>query len=131
MFRASDGEFPVLSLAYNIIVIPYNFFIGFLVGVAAPVAAIAAIVAGVRLLTGRVPFLSLNRDAGDGQRRLELDLVGPDEVGELFQVQKEQITGELGELQAEIKSIIEEARAQAQTEAGEPGVVEVEVEIDA
>jgi hypothetical protein len=127
MPRSNEGGFPVLSLAYNIVAIPYNFFIGFLVGVAAPVAAIAAIVGGVRLLTGRVPFLSLKRDAEAGQRRLELELVAVDEVEGLFQTQKEQISGELGSLQAEIRSIIEEAQAQ-----GAPAVeAEAEAESEA
>jgi hypothetical protein len=131
MFRSSDGGFPAFSLAYSIIAIPYNFIIGFIVGVAAPVAAIAAIVAGVRLLTGRVPFLSLNRDADDGQRRLELELVAADQVEELFQAQKEQITNELGDLQAEIRSIIEEARAEGEAQSEEPDIVEVEVTVEA
>ena len=116
---------------YNIIAIPYNFLIGFIVGVAAPIAAIAAIVAGVRLLTGRVPFLSLNRDADDGQRRLELELVGTDQVEGLFQTQKKQIAGELGDLQAEVRSIIEDARNESQTQSGGPDNVEVEVKVEA
>jgi Spy/CpxP family protein refolding chaperone len=131
MFRSNDSEFPVFGLAYSIIAIPYNFVIGFLVGVAAPVAAIAAIVAGVRLLTGRVPFLSLNRDTEDGQRRLELELVAADQVEELFQAQKEQISTELGDLQAEIRSIIEEAQADGEAQSDEPEVVEVEVTAEA
>jgi hypothetical protein len=51
----NDGEFPVFSILYNIFAIPTNLLIGFVVGVVAPVAAIAAMVAGVRLLTGDDP----------------------------------------------------------------------------
>ena len=38
---SDERSFPVFSLVYNTLAIPYNFFLGFVVGVAAPVAAIA------------------------------------------------------------------------------------------
>jgi hypothetical protein len=111
----SDKSSPMLSTVYQVFAIPYNFVIGFLVGVMAPVAAIAAIVAGVRFLTGKMPFL---RQAGDGEERsLAIELVAPEQVGELFQAEKQRVTDELGDLQAEIKTIIEEAQAQAQAQA--------------
>jgi hypothetical protein len=116
----NDEGFPVFKLLYNVVAIPYLFFIGFVVGIAAPVAAIAGVVAGVRLLTGKVPFLSQSEDV-EGERTLNLRLVPPEDVSELFAEQKEKISTDLADFQAEIKSIIEEARAEgAQISLEEP-----------
>ena len=116
----NDEGFPVFKLLYNVVAIPYLFFIGFVVGIAAPVAAVAGVVAGVRLLTGKVPFLSQSEDV-EGERTLNLRLVPPEDVSELFAEQKEKISTDLADFQAEIKSIIEEARAEgAQISLEEP-----------
>ena len=114
--RSKDGEFPVFSLLFNVFAIPCNFIIGFLVGLAAPVAAIAAMVAGVRFLTGRVPFLRLGEDPETDERRLSLELVPTDEVEELFAVEKEKVMDDLGGLRDQIKTMIEEARASERAE---------------
>jgi hypothetical protein len=117
----NDGEFPVFSILYNIFAIPTNLLIGFVVGVVAPVAAIAAMVAGVRLLTGKVPFLAREGD-GEGEERLSISLVPEDQVSELFEEQKTKIGSGLQRMQAEIKAIIEEAKT------GADGPVEPDVE---
>jgi len=108
MTRNNDA-FPVFSIVYNVLAIPYNFLIGFVVGLAAPVAAIAGIVAGIRLLTGKVPFLSHGQDEA-GERILTLRLVPAEEAGDLYYAEKDRLTEELGDFQAEIRTIIEEAR---------------------
>jgi len=102
------GGFPVFGLVYNIVAIPYNFFLGFVVGVAAPVAAIAAMVFGVRFLTGKMPFLKLSDDE---DRRLSLELVERERAQELFEVEKEKIMSELGGFAAEMKALMEQAKA--------------------
>jgi hypothetical protein len=106
-----DGGFPVFSLIYNIVAIPYNFFLGFVVGVAAPVAAIAAMVLGVRFLTGKMPFLKLSDEE---ERRLSLELVEQERAQELFEVEKEKVMTELGTFAEEMKSLLEEAKATVQ-----------------
>ena len=106
----NDGAFPVFGLIYGIVAIPYNFFIGFVVGVAAPVAAIAAMVLGVRFLTGKMPFLKLS-DEEDEERRLLLELVEEDQAQELFEVEKEKVMGDLGSFRDEMKALIEESKA--------------------
>jgi hypothetical protein len=110
---ANRESFPVFSVVYNVLAIPYNFMSGFIVGLAAPIAAIAAMVAGVRLLTGKVPFLGTLEDT-EGERRIALTLVPEGEVGPLFEEQKEKIGGDLAKMQAEIKAIIEEARIEVE-----------------
>ena len=106
-----DGAFPVFSLIYSIVAIPYNFFLGFVVGVAAPVAAITAMVLGVRFLTGKMPFLKLSDEE---DRRLSLELVEQEQAQELFAVEKEKVMAELGGFAEEMKALIEEAKATAQ-----------------
>lgn len=113
--RNDEKSFPALSILVHIFAIPYNFLIGFVVGVAAPVGAIAAMVMGVRFLTGRMPFLHLGRD--EEERRLSIELVSPTEVGERFETEKKKVTDDLAALQAEIKAIIEEAKTEAQSGA--------------
>ncbi|NIV40041.1 MAG: hypothetical protein GWN58_64755 [Anaerolineae bacterium] len=103
-----NGGFPVFGLIYSIVAIPYNFFIGFVVGVAAPVAAIAAMVLGVRFLTGKMPFLKLSDDE---ERRLSLELVEEEQAQELFEVEKEKVMAELGGFAEEMKALMEEAKA--------------------
>jgi hypothetical protein len=115
-----DGAFPVFGLIYSIVAIPYNFFIGFVVGVAAPVAAIAAMVLGVRFLTGKMPFLKLGGEEDDG-RRLLLELVEEDQAQELFEVEKEKVMSDLGSFRDEMKALIEESKA---TRAGAEAAVD-------
>jgi phage-related minor tail protein len=103
-------------MALGILAVPYNFLSGFLLGLLAPVAAIAAIVAGIRLLTGQVPFLSeaaRDSERGLGSGQLSLELVSMEQARERFEKHKEQIGGDLGKMRAEIQAIIEEARSEA------------------
>ena len=103
-----DGGFPVFGLIYSIVAIPYNFFIGFVVGVAAPVAAIAAMVLGVRFLTGKMPFLKLSDEE---DRHLSLELVEQERAQELFEIEKEKVMSELGGFAEEMKALMEKAKA--------------------
>jgi len=100
-----------LNLVVDILSVPYNLMSGFIVGAMVPVAAIAAIVAGIRLLTGKMPFLS---QEGEEERYLTLTLVPPEEAQERFAEQKKQIGGEITRLRAEIQTILQEAKAEAE-----------------
>jgi len=118
MSQNKDRSFPLWSILYNLFAIPCNLLTGFVVGVAAPVAAIAAMVVGIRLITGKVPFPTPVQGEGE-ERRLSLELVPPEQASELFAEQKERIGADFGKLQAEIKAIVEEAKAEAQAEGEE------------
>jgi hypothetical protein len=118
----NDKSLPAFSIAYNMFAIPYNFLIGFVVGIAAPVATIGAIVAGIRLVTGKVPYPFLVED--EEERHLALRLVDPAAVEGIFAEQKEQIGGELIQMQTEIRSIIEETKAKAVEAAEEAEATE-------
>ncbi|MBN1659796.1 MAG: hypothetical protein JXA93_15430 [Anaerolineae bacterium] len=105
----------VLSLVYNIIAIPYNLLAGFVVGSIVPVAAIAAIVGGIRLLTGKMPYLS-STDV-EGERRVCIDLMTPEGARAAFAHDREEIGGQIERMSAEIQAIIEQARTQARQAA--------------
>jgi hypothetical protein len=112
MTKRNQGWLSVWGVLYNILAIPCNFISGFVVGLAAPVAVIAAIVSGVRLLTGKVLFLTPVEDE-QGETRLHLHLVPADQAGDLFREQKEKISNDLSSVRDEIRAIIEEVRADA------------------
>lgn len=113
MTSQKDAGVPVLKLVFDILSIPYNFLAGFVVGAVVPVAAIGAIVAGVRLITGKMPFLNLVADEAEDERHLALALVPPERAEELFAGQRQQIGGEIARLRSEIQAIIQEARFEA------------------
>ncbi len=121
MTTRSPKAAPWLGAVFQVLAIPFNLFAGFLTGLAAPVAVIAAIVAGVRLLTGKVPFLGHVWEDEEGGRHLSLKLVLPEQVKDLFTEQKEQIGGDVVKLQAEIRAIIEESRARDQAAEASSG----------
>jgi hypothetical protein len=112
MAKNKGSESPALSIVYNIFAVPYNFLMGFVVGVGAPVAAVAAMVAGVRLVTGKVPFLGHTYEDETG-RHLSFKLVAPEKAQELFTEHKGRIEADLSGMQTEIKAIIEEAKSEA------------------
>jgi hypothetical protein len=110
MPRKKQESHPGLDLVVDIMAIPYNLVSGFVVGAAVPVAAIAAIVAGIRLVTGKMPFLSPQE--GEEERTLTLALVPPEEAQERFAEQREQIGGEIARLRTEIQAILQQARGE-------------------
>jgi len=108
----------VLGTIADVLAIPYNLIAGLILGFVAPIAAIAAIVAGVRLVTGKMPFISMQKVPGQ-DRSLALNLIPPEQVKERFEEQKAEISEELSHMQQEIRAIIEEARADARRAAGQ------------
>ena len=102
---------PLSGAIVQLLGIPYSFLAGFVTGLVLPLAAIGAVVAGIRLATGMVPFLGEVSVDEEGGRALSLRLVPPDEVGALYAGHKEQIGGDLVKMKAEIEAIIEEAQS--------------------
>jgi len=95
----------------QLLAIPFGFLAGFVTGLVLPLAAIGAVVAGIRLVTGMVPFLGEMSVDEEGGRALSLRLVPPEEVGDLYAGHKEQIGGDLVKMKDEIQAIIEEAES--------------------
>jgi hypothetical protein len=111
MRKRKDKSSPLSGVIVQLLAIPFSFLTGFVTGLALPVAAIGAVVAGIRLVTGMVPFLGEVSVDEEGGRVLSLRLVLPDEVGDLYAGHKEQIGGDLVKMKAEIQAIIEEAQS--------------------
>ena len=79
MDSRSDKDFSAFTTLVDVLAIPWNFLSGYFLGLLAPVAAIAAVVAGIRFLTGQVPFLEDVSEAEEGRRRLSLGLMPPEQ----------------------------------------------------
>lgn len=118
MSSQDERGMGALGAIAGILAIPYNLIAGLLLGFVAPIAVIAAMVAGVRLLTGKMPFLSMQK-VPDQDRSLALSLIPPEQVKERFEEQKEEISQELAGMQQEIRAIIEEAKAEAKRSASQ------------
>jgi len=108
---ARDQAAEVLSFLYNIIAIPYNVLAGFVVGSIVPVGVMAAIAGGIRLLTGKMPYLAAT-DIED-ERKVCISLMTPEGARDAFARDKEQIGGQIEHMRAEIQAIIEQSRAEA------------------
>jgi len=133
MTSPKETGFPAVKLAFEVLSIPYNLLAGFVVGAMMPVAAIAAIVAGVRLITGKMPFLNLVEDEGEAERHLALALMPPERAEELFAEQRKQIGDEISRLRSEIQAIGQEAKAEARgaaLEGAEEALKEVEEAVE-
>jgi hypothetical protein len=111
MQKRKDESGSPFGVIVPLLAIPFNFLAGFVAGLVLPVAAIGAVVAGIRLVTGMVPFLGEVSVDEAGGRALSLRLVPPDQVGDLYAGHKEQIGADLAKMKAEIQAIIEEAQA--------------------
>jgi len=102
---------PMSGAIVQLLAIPFGFLAGFATGLVLPLAAIGAVVAAIRLVTGMVPFLGEVSVDEAGGRALSLRLVPPEQVGSLYAGHKEQIGGDLVKMKDEIQAIIEEAEA--------------------
>lgn len=111
MRKRKDKPGLLLGSISQLFAIPPSFLAGFVTGWVVAVAAIAAMLAGIRLATGKVPFLGHIWVDEEGGRHLSVKLVAPDQVADLYAEHKEKIGGELGKMKAEIQAIIEEAKA--------------------
>ena len=111
MWKRNEQGGPLSGVFVQLLGIPFSFLAGFVTGLALPVAAIGAVVAGIRLATGMVPFLGEVSVDEEGGRALSLRLVPPEQVGDLYAGHKEQIGGDLVKMKDEIQAIIEEAQA--------------------
>jgi hypothetical protein len=112
MRKRKDNGGPLSGVFLQLLAIPFNFLTGFVTGLVLPLAAIGAVVAAIRLVTGMVPFLGEVSVDEAGGRALSLRLVPPDQVGDLYAGHKEQIGGDLAKMKDEIQAIIEEAQSE-------------------
>ena len=98
----------------SLLALPFRFVTGYVTGVVAPVAGLAAIVGGIYLFTRKVPFLSHTWPDEEGGQHLSLKLMPPDEAQAAFAREKERIGAELKTMGAEIKTLTEQASRKKQ-----------------
>ena len=68
----------------DLMAVPRSFVFGLLSGAVVPAASLAGIIAGIYLLTGKVPFIT-QVDEESGERRLIVQLVDPEDARGLLQ----------------------------------------------
>ena len=111
MLKRRKMSNPMSGIVGQFMAVPLGFLSGFATGLVLPVVAIGAVVAGIRFVTGMVPFLGeVSVDEG-GERVLSLRLVPQDEVRNLYEGHKEQIGSDLVKMKDEIQAIMEEAQS--------------------
>ena len=111
MRKRKDIGGPLSGVFVQLLAIPFSFVAGFVTGLVLPVVTIGAVVAGIRLVTGMVPFLGEVSVDEEGGRALSLRLVPPEQIGDLYAGHKEGIGGDLAKMKDEIQAIIEEAQS--------------------
>ena len=97
---------------FDLLEVPANLVAGFVAGAVLPAAAVAAMVAGVRLATGKIPFLSRVTQDDSGERQLVLALVPPEEARALWEEHKVRLGAPLEQLRLEIQSVAEHSGAE-------------------
>ena len=80
MPKRKDRGGPLFGVFVQLLAIPYSFLMGFATGLVLPLAAIGAVVAAIRLVTGMVPFL--------GEIPLHLDIRTTSDSGQPIVVAK-------------------------------------------
>jgi hypothetical protein len=103
-------SFPALGALWGFVTFPTSLLSGFVMGLFTPVAVIAAMVALVRLLTGRVPYVRDISEEENGERQLIFQLMPVTEAKELFSQHAEQVGTQIGRMQADIQAIAQEAK---------------------
>lgn len=112
MAKHKRGSCCTSGNLFGLMGIPCNLVAGLVVGLFLPVAALAAMVAGVRLFTGKFPFLARVGQDESGERELSLRLVPPEQVRGLWAEHKRTFGEPLEKLGVEIRAVAEEARSE-------------------
>ena len=82
--RKRDVVSDTFGFLDDLVAVPRSFVFGLLSGLIVPAASLAGIVAGIYLLTGKVPFVT-QVDEETGERRLIVQLVESQEARDLLQ----------------------------------------------
>lgn len=88
---------------WDLMAVPRSFAFGLLSGALVPAASLGGIIAGIYLLTGRLPFIT-QVDEEIGERRLIVELVDPDRARGLLQKGGETARSFGDEIRTELES---------------------------
>jgi hypothetical protein len=92
----------VSSYVDELMLVPRDFVLGLLAGILVPVAVVSGILAGIYAFTKKVPFIT-DVEEYDGERRLIVRLVEPEEARGLLQRGKEAAQAFGDEIRSELE----------------------------
>ncbi|MFZ5916227.1 MAG: hypothetical protein ACOYZ7_04795 [Chloroflexota bacterium] len=99
-----------LSLLGAILSMPGYFVAGLILGLTAPLAALAGLVGGVYLFTHKVPFFRQGlADEATGERSLVLQLMSPEEARQAFEARRVELGAAWADLRADLETLAREA----------------------
>jgi len=101
------------SIAAGPLGILFQFLSGYLSGLVAPVAGVAAMAGLIYLVTGKVPFLSHTWPEDGDDRHLSIKLMPPGQARAVFEHERARISADLNRMSTEIKAMADEAQAKA------------------
>jgi hypothetical protein len=108
--RRRVSSLGLSSFAGQVMGVPRSFAFGLLAGLLVPTAALAGVVAGVYLFTGKVPFVT-EVVQGEEERHLIVKLVEPDEARSLLRRGREAAQAFGDEIVGELESVAAKGEA--------------------
>jgi len=104
------AKISLLSVLGKLLSVPVSFFGGLLVGLIAPLAAVAGIVGGVYLFTKKIPFFSqVEGEQAAGERSLILKLMPPDEAQAALVARQAELKKSWSKIREELVQITRQA----------------------
>jgi len=91
------------SLLDDLMAVPRSFMFGWLAGIVVPLASLAGVISGIYLLTKKIPFVTEVLEQ-EGDRRLVVKLVEPEEARTLLQRSREAAREFRDEIRAEVEN---------------------------
>lgn len=109
--RKKDGAEALLrSVLVGLLSVPLNFLGGLVVGLTAPVIAVAGVLGGVYLFTKKVPFVSqVDTDDVTGERSLTLTLMEPGDAKAALEARQAELKEALVKIKGELAEITRQA----------------------
>jgi hypothetical protein len=111
MEKRDQKPLSVFGCFFQVLALPLNLVAGFLTGLLAPVGVIAGMLFGVRLLTGKTPFL-VPSATGEAGRHLAFRLISSEDAKQLFEEQKDRLGLDLTKMRSEIEALAQKAKSQ-------------------
>ena len=113
--KKKDKTSPsLLSFLSELLSVPVNFIGGLVVGLIAPVVAVAGIVGGVYLFTKKVPFFSqVTVDEASGERSLTLSLMAPGEARSAFESRLAELKAAWSKVMKDLAEITRQANEES------------------
>ena len=104
------ARFLLRSILGGLLSVPLNFFGGLVIGLTAPLIAVAGVLGGVYLFTKKVPFVSqVDTDDTTGERSLTLRLMPAGEAKAALEARQAELREALARVKTELAGITRQA----------------------